>query len=334
MAIEIINYSPAQSSNEPTYGAYWFLQSFLMPAQAYNITDIKLYLRRLGTARDLNLRLYAADADDKPTGAIIYQQTYDTSAIPTSGENLTTFTLTTPPLLAANTKYCIVVNVPTGDGTHLEYFFYRITSQLYANGKKATSNNSGSTWNTTATQDFKFQVWGTIPISAPSATAQAATDITIAAAILHGTVANDGGEPCTVRFEYGLTDQYGTNTDNQAGKVTNDQFQATIENLDDDTTYHYRVKITNSHSSTYSADAQFTTEAIPIPPPTTRKVIIKHPAIESITVYREQQLVTQYQALSNLSEERIENAVELPVQSDSTVTVKTLPGFEYTYPIT
>ena len=59
--------------------------------------------------------------------------------------------------------------------------------------------------------------------AAPTVTTGSATVLTIRKTQLSGTLTNDGGEACTVWFEYGTTLSYGNKTDNQT-KVTGNVF--------------------------------------------------------------------------------------------------------------
>ncbi|MBA7635142.1 hypothetical protein ES703_42743 [subsurface metagenome] len=59
-------------------------------------------------------------------------------------------------------------------------------------------------------------------VAIPTVTTEPATDVVQKLATLSGTLDSDGGEDCQVRFQYGLTDAYGTDTEWQPGKVTGD----------------------------------------------------------------------------------------------------------------
>jgi len=108
-------------------------------------------------------------------------------------------------------------------------------------------------------------------VVSPSVTTSAATLIGDVNATLNGVVADDGGEACQVRFQYGTTVAYGINTDWQTGKVTADTFLQRITGLTQLTTYHFRAQIRNSAGTANGADATFTT--ITLPTPFLRRVI-------------------------------------------------------------
>lgn len=68
-------------------------------------------------------------------------------------------------------------------------------------------------------------------------------------------------------------------------------------------------------------------------PPTTKKVTITHPALLTVKVYRNGELIDTYDELSNLDEDRLENALEIPVLAPATLEIVTLAGQIFTYEI-
>ncbi len=103
------------------------------------------------------------------------------------------------------------------------------------------------------------------PILAPLATTLAAT-VTggSTSAILNGVV-NAYGLSTTVIFEYGETLSYGKTVAANPGSLsgtTPTSLNASITGLTPGTTYHFRVKATNSSGITYSSDLSFTISCI------------------------------------------------------------------------
>jgi hypothetical protein len=100
--------------------------------------------------------------------------------------------------------------------------------------------------------------------SAPTATINAAGNITATGATLNGTInANDAST--TVTFEYGPTTSYGTTvTANQSpvSGSTNTAVSKAISGLIPNKTYYYRVVGVNSEGTTYSAGQSFTTSEV------------------------------------------------------------------------
>jgi len=82
-------------------------------------------------------------------------------------------------------------------------------------------------------------------------------------ATLWGYLDSDGGENCTVRFQYGTTTNYGTNTTNQTGKGTGENFSAGVSGLSEGTVYHYRAYANNTGSSDTGDDMTFLTQPDP-----------------------------------------------------------------------
>ncbi|MBU0660623.1 prepilin-type N-terminal cleavage/methylation domain-containing protein [Patescibacteria group bacterium] len=73
-------------------------------------------------------------------------------------------------------------------------------------------------------------------------------------AILHGAVADDGGEPVEYRFLYGETNQYGGSTAWTGNQSTGDTMQELVNNLNGNTDYHYTMEIRNSTSTVRCGD--------------------------------------------------------------------------------
>jgi len=105
----------------------------------------------------------------------------------------------------------------------------------------------------------------------PSATTNAATNITATTATLNGTV-NANVQSTTVTFEYGTTTSYGNTATASQSPVTGStstNVSANISGLTANTTYHFRVKAVNIAGTTYGSDQVFTTVTINPPSVTT-----------------------------------------------------------------
>ncbi|MFN8299995.1 MAG: T9SS type A sorting domain-containing protein [Chitinophagales bacterium] len=99
--------------------------------------------------------------------------------------------------------------------------------------------------------------------SAPTVVTTAATSVTSATATLNGTV-NANNASSTVSFEYGLTTSYGTTVAGTPSPVTGNTttaVSASISGLAANTTYHFRVKATNTNGTSNGNDLTFTTQA-------------------------------------------------------------------------
>ncbi len=94
--------------------------------------------------------------------------------------------------------------------------------------------------------------------SVPTVTTNTTTAITTSVAQLWGYVVEDGGEACTVRFEYGLNTSYGTNTTNQT-KTKGDACSQNLTNLQRGQRYQYRIYANNSIGATVGSNNAFVT---------------------------------------------------------------------------
>ena len=81
----------------------------------------------------------------------------------------------------------------------------------------------------------------------------------MATAILNGTLVDDGGLVCEVRFEYGLIPTYGMVTPWRGGYYTGMTFQELIHNLPGGATVYFRAAARNVMGTTYGAQMRFTT---------------------------------------------------------------------------
>lgn len=119
---------------------------------------------------------------------------------------------------------------------------------------RAQAKNSEGT--TISGADMTFET-GVAPPVSPTVATQAATGIGSTSATLHSYLTNDGGEACEIRFQYGLTDAYGTDTAWVAGYTTGMSYAKAIAGLDADETYHFRVQAKNGIGTTNGDDLTF-----------------------------------------------------------------------------
>ncbi|UCD14084.1 MAG: DUF2341 domain-containing protein [Thermoplasmatales archaeon] len=148
-----------------------------------------------------------------------------------------------------------------GTNTSVNNGTYHQTNTNYSNTGKTywwyvTVNDELDT-NTSATFHFT-----TIQTAAPQVTTNISTGVEENNATLRGYLYDEGGESCTVRFEYGTTTNYGTNTSNQT-KNTNDEFSTGIGSLSPGQLYHYRAFANNTYGSDTGSDSAFLTKPQP-----------------------------------------------------------------------
>jgi len=100
----------------------------------------------------------------------------------------------------------------------------------------------------------------------PSASTFPASNINANSAQLNAIV-NANNKPTLIKFEYGLTNTYGTevtaNPDSAFGTL-NTNASIILGGLISDTTYHFRVKVINSIATIYGDDMSFFTTNMPI----------------------------------------------------------------------
>jgi uncharacterized protein (TIGR02145 family) len=160
----------------------------------------------------------------------------------------------------------------------------------------------------------------TLSADKPSAITKAATDITDLSARLHGTV-NPNYPPTNVYFEYGTTLEFGNIVDAEPSPVsgTDDiSVHAYIDDLSENTKYHFNVKAVNKHGITYGEAKTFRTW-------------------DSVTdidgnIYNTQLIGYQEWMLENLKVTRYRNGDAIPIGLGDTEWQNTTSGAYAVYP--
>jgi len=99
-----------------------------------------------------------------------------------------------------------------------------------------------------------------IIIEVPTVTTQSADSIGVSVAILHGSIANSGGENCDERgFEWGTSSGSYPNSWTETGSFGTGDFTHKITGLNPETTYYVKAKVHNSAGWGYGSEKQFTT---------------------------------------------------------------------------
>jgi hypothetical protein len=143
----------------------------------------------------------------------------------------------------------------TGNKTSVRYSYSvpHIWPYLYALGPVGVQYGS---------QTFKeARPWfvAVDPVIIPTVTTNTSTGLEETNATLWGYMTDDGGEACTVRFEYGTTTAYGTNTSNQT-KSNDSVFSADISSLTKGQLYHYQAYANNTAGGDTGDDFKFLTK--------------------------------------------------------------------------
>ncbi len=98
------------------------------------------------------------------------------------------------------------------------------------------------------------------PVSEPVAETNAADSIGEDNATLNGTVFDDGGEDCDVRFRYRESGGTWNYTSWQYNFGTYDEFDENLSGLNSDTTYEFEAIVENSAGTDYGSQKSFTTD--------------------------------------------------------------------------
>lgn len=143
------------------YGVNWFSQSFITSAKVRKITKVAIKGRRLSDPPgDMTVSIRNTEVDGKPTGADLVSKSLPASTFPTTSGAWQEFIFDTPLTVTPNTKYAIVFRVPDGDaGNYVRWNTHN--TDLYADGERSVSANSGSTWGSPNATDRGIEVWET-----------------------------------------------------------------------------------------------------------------------------------------------------------------------------
>ena len=126
-----------------------------------------------------------------------------------------------------------------------------------------TMGPTDSGWNYCGFNIDDVEIWGVSSVTPPTVTTGSATSVSSTSATLNGTV-NPNGASTTVSFDYGLTTGYGNSATASQSPLTGTSTQnvsALISGLNPGSTYHFRVKATNTGGTTYGSDRTFSPAA-------------------------------------------------------------------------
>lgn len=259
MATKYESYETGDDGNAAFYDDIQRGQTFT-PQVEHILGSVFIYGYKIGEPiGTVTVNVYACDAGHLPTGSILATGSFDFADIGDSAEWIG-IALSGFPTLLVDNEYCIIVIYTGGDINNRGEWRVNLSSDGYTRGTRIYSLNAGVDWST-GNYDALFQEWGII-IVAPTVTTNPATSVGQTTAIKNGTLDDDGGEDCEVRFQYGETTDYGTNTKWQSGKETGDTFEQEVRALLPGRVYHFRAQAKNSEGTVNGADRTFHTEAL------------------------------------------------------------------------
>jgi len=116
---------------------------------------------------------------------------------------------------------------------------------------RAYATNSAGT-------SYGNEVTFTTLVASPEVTTNEESAISQMMATLNGTLTDDGGKDCDVRFQWGKTSEYGIDTNWQSGKESVIAFEQAIGGLYPGFVYHFRAQAKNSAGTVNGADRSFT----------------------------------------------------------------------------
>jgi len=143
--------------DEAFYGSLWKSQSFTS-LKDDKIWAIQIYAKRAAgfTSIPVNVAIYHADAEGKPTGTSLGYGVI--SSFFGTSYSWRSCTFSTPISVSANRKYCLVISAPAGSLTNYYHWAVDSTSPQYINGYWAYSANGGLSWTSDMSKDAFFQI--------------------------------------------------------------------------------------------------------------------------------------------------------------------------------
>lgn len=151
------------ASTVPRYMAQTFTVGTVGTNEAHLVTRIAFNVKKIGSPTG-NIKVQVRKTTDvnTPSDEILAEASFDISTITTSSAWYSV-TMNLPYELSTSTIYAIVWEPP--DGTHDAsnyYSMYSSSSEAYAGGIDAYSDDGGITWSNTASRDVAFRTYGVV----------------------------------------------------------------------------------------------------------------------------------------------------------------------------
>jgi hypothetical protein len=163
-----VDYTVREGLNYDTvYSNFYKAQTFTA-SRSYRTSYVNVNVYRIGgVLKTLTLSIQGVDGSGHPDGVDLTSATYSTADL-TTDTNGEWLSLTLRADLISGTQYALVMRVIDGDVSNAVRWNEIPLADDYVGGARETSSDSGSSWTTDATNDFKFEIYGSSKI-APTA---------------------------------------------------------------------------------------------------------------------------------------------------------------------
>ena len=155
--------SDTGSAGSSTYGSRYAGQYF-EPTSSGDLMKMEMYIRLYepsSLSDDLEVRLYAADGNHKPTGSLLASTIIAKADTSTDGSWVNA-TFASPYTLASGNGYVIYIKTENGGGTSSNHYRWRGCADganCYEEGDFLFTSNGGSTWYVLDDDDRAFRAW-------------------------------------------------------------------------------------------------------------------------------------------------------------------------------
>ena len=133
------------------------------PATTYDVTSVKLKLRRTGLPGTMTVELQDTSSG-LPGGTVLATGTYDADTLSSVAGTWTELFFDDPYAVTASTQYAIVIHCAGATGLNNIDWWYD-SSGSYTGGYASRSTSGGSSWTAFTSIDLTFEVWGTAGVT-------------------------------------------------------------------------------------------------------------------------------------------------------------------------
>lgn len=152
---ESVERNVLHNTDADLFSANWDAQTFTTSSDTIAIRSVTLLLRRMNNPTGNIVVSIRNVSGDLPIGADLVVATLPASSIPTTNTEVE-FVFPSPLAVTGNTRYAIVISATLANSFDRPIIRLQNTN-VYANGRRCTSSNSGSSW-TGQTQDLFFRI--------------------------------------------------------------------------------------------------------------------------------------------------------------------------------